>query len=216
MMLRMMLCVVVPLAHDAVQPLPPNLSRRLAVLVAEVYLTHYFCACKLQFSSWIRESALSELKLRCSSWSCESALRTLPLRENTYDVAAGAGAVAGTHFAYNFGRSYGNALRAPLLNLEVAILQPELSESSPRTFVLKTCEISAGAAGVHFANYFCTYNFCFRSRASGNALHVLLCDLKLAICQPELRECTSRTTCVLTISDFAAAPLDMLFTCFCT
>ena len=189
MMLCMMLCVTVPLAHDAVQPLSPNLScpfllstsvvhisacsfgcaRRLAVLVAEVYLAHCLCACKL----------------RCSSWSCESALRTQPLRENTYDFAAGAGAAAGKKIAYNFGRSHGNASRATL-HLKVAILQPELSESSSRTFLLKTCEFSAEAMRERTSR--ATF-----SRASGNALHVLL-YLKLAICQPELRERASHTT----------------------
>ena len=149
MMLRVMLCVTVPLAHGAVATSftqtfhvpfscqPPlsksacifDCARRLAVLVAEVYSAHYFCACKL----------------RCSSWSCESALRALPLRENTYDFAAGAGAAAGTHFAYNFGRSCGNTLRARLLHSKVAILQPELSESSSRTFSLRTCKSSAEA-----------------------------------------------------------------------
>ena len=242
-MLRMMLRVTVPLAHDATQPLSPNLScpfllstslvhicvqlgcaSRLAVLVAEVYLAHYFCACKLRFSSWRCESALSEhysrafkLKLRCSSWSCASALRTLPLRENTYDFAAGAGAAAGMHFAYNFGRSHGNAFRAPLLHLQVAILQLELSESSSRAFVLKTCRFfSRSAAGMHFAYYFCTYKLRLRSRASGNALRVLLGYLKLANFQPKLRECASRTNLVLATCNFAAAPLEILFTCFCT
>ena len=48
---------------------------------------------------------------------------------------------------------------------------------------------------MRFAYHLCTYNLQFRSRASGNALHVLLRYLKLAICQPEHRECTSRATC---------------------
>ena len=59
---------------------------------------------------------------------------------------------------------------------------------------MKTCEFSAGAAGARFACYFCTYTLRFRSRASGNALRVLLWYLKLAICQPELRERASHTT----------------------
>ena len=84
---------------------------------------------------------------------------------------------------------------------------------------------------MHSTYYFCTYNLRFGSRASGKALHVLLClrlanfqqkrcgsalratfsrasgnalhvlpwYLKLAICQPELRECTSRTTCTYSL-----------------
>ena len=57
---------------------------------------------------------------------------------------------------------------------------------------------------MHFVCYFCTYNVRFCSRASRNALHVLL-FLTLANFQPDLRECTSRTTFVLTVCDFAAA-----------
>ena len=61
------------------------------------------------------------------------------------------------------------------------------------TLVPKTCDLSAGAAGVRFAYYFCTYNLCFRSRASGNALRAA--TLVLKTCDlPEMRERASHTT----------------------
>ena len=114
-------------------------------------MKRYFCACKLRFSSLRCESALSEhyfrakiLKLRCSCWSCKTALRTLPSRVDTYDLR---GAAAGMRFAYNFGRSYGNALRAPRL-------QPELSESSSRTFVHKFATILQAELCESFTCYF--------------------------------------------------------------
>ena len=132
-----------------------------------------------------------ELELR------ERASHAPPLRENTYDFAAGAGAAVGTH---HFCRSHANALRAPLLHLRVTILQPE---RSARTLVLETCKFSAEALRERTSR-------ATSSRASGHALRVLL-YLKLANFQPELRECTSRATVVLTICDFAAAPLKMLF-----
>ena len=57
---------------------------------------------------------------------------------------------------------------------------------------------------MRFAYYFSTYNLRFRSRASKNALNVLV-YLQLADFQPELRECALRTAYVLTIRDIFAS-----------
>ena len=52
-------------------------------------------------------------------------------------------------------RSCGNVLR--FLYLKVVIFQPELRECAPRTtFVLKSCDFPAGAAGARSAYYVCT------------------------------------------------------------
>ena len=54
-------------------------------------------------------------------------------------------------------RSCGNVLRVLFLYLKVAIFQPELRECAPRTtFVLKSCDFPAGAAGARSAYYVCT------------------------------------------------------------
>ena len=54
-------------------------------------------------------------------------------------------------------RSCGNVLRVLFLYLKVAIFQPELRECAPRTtFVLKSCDFPAGAAGARSAHYVCT------------------------------------------------------------
>ena len=54
-------------------------------------------------------------------------------------------------------RSCGNVLRVLLLYLKVAIFQPELRECAARTtFVLKSLDFPAGAAGARSAYYVCT------------------------------------------------------------
>ena len=55
-------------------------------------------------------------------------------------------------------RSCGNVLRVLFfLYLKVVIFQPELRECAPRTtFVLKSCDFPAGAAGMCSAYYVCT------------------------------------------------------------
>ena len=114
------------------------------------------------------EVAMFELELRERASHATFARITLTtlqpelelLRECTSrTILAGA---MGTHFAH------------PLLHLKVSILQPELSESSSRTFALNTCEFSAEALRERTSRAnFCTYSLRFRSCASGNALHVL-------------------------------------------
>ena len=75
-------------------------------------------------------------------------------------------------------------LRVLCLYLKVAIFQPELREHAPHTTsVLKSCDLSAGAAGT---------------------LRVLRLYLKVAICQPELQEHAPRTTFALKSCDFQA------------
>ena len=99
-----------------------------------------------------------------------------------------------------------NVLRVQPLYLKVAILQPELRRCTPRTtFVLKCCDLAAGAAGVYSAYYVCTYKFRFLSRSCGSALRAYIrLYLKVAIWQPELQECIPRTTFVLKSYDFPA------------
>ena len=137
-------------------------ARRLAVLVAEVYLAHYFCACKL----------------RCSSWSCERASQATFARKHLRLCRSGG--------------CCGNALRVQLW--------PEPWErTSCATFELKSCDFAA----LHILLYLKLANFqpkrCGSAlrvllvAASGNAVHILPWCLKLAISQPELRECASRT-----------------------
>ena len=54
-------------------------------------------------------------------------------------------------------RSCGKVLRVLFLYLKVVIFQPELRECAPRTtFVLKSCDFPAGAAGARSAYYVCT------------------------------------------------------------
>ena len=78
-------------------------------------------------------------------------------------IAAGAGAAAGMHFAYN-------ALRAPLMHLNLARFQPQRCGSARRVLLLYTiCGFAAAPLAMLFTHYFACY-------------------LKLAICQPELRE----------------------------
>ena len=90
------------------------------------------------FELEMRESTfrtlLSRLKTEVAMFELELRARASPLHVGTYDFAAGA--AAGMHFAYNFGRSHGNALRPLLLPLE-------------------SCNFAAGAAGMHFARHFC-------------------------------------------------------------
>ena len=81
-------------------------------------------------------------------------------------------------------RSCGNVLRVLFLYIKVAIFQPELRECAPRTtFVLKSCDFPAGAAGT---------------------LRILRLYLKVTIFQPELQEHAPRTTFVLKSCDFQA------------
>ena len=105
MMLRMMLCVTVPLAHAAAQPLSHNLSCPFLLSTSLVHICVHFWLHKLldkKVGSFSSRSALGtlllrlqvamfelemrertfrtshprlKLKLQCSSWSCESALR---------------------------------------------------------------------------------------------------------------------------------------------
>ena len=59
-------------------------------------------------------------------------------------------------------RSCRNVLCVLFLYLKVAIFQPELRECAPRTtFVLKSCDFPAGAAGARSAHYVCTYKLRF-------------------------------------------------------
>ena len=59
-----------------------------------------------------------------------------------------------------------------------------------------------GAAGVHFVYYFCTQKFRFCSQNCGTVLRTLFLYTKNAFCEPEPRECTSRTTVVLKVTIF--------------
>ena len=75
----------------------------------------------------------------------------------------------------NFSRSCGSALRPLLLYLQFAISQPRLWQCSSRTtLVLKTCDLSAGAAGARFSHHFLYLQFACRS--CGSALRVLARD----------------------------------------
>ena len=99
-----------------------------------MFLSLVHLPCPYLRAVWLRKKArgfscrsvlgILLLRLQVAIFDLEPRERasTLPLRENTYDFAAGAGAAAGMHFAHSFGRSHGNALRAPLLHLKVAIL----------------------------------------------------------------------------------------------
>ena len=84
-------------------------------------------------------------------------------------------------------RSCGNGLRVRFLYLKIAMFQPELRECAPRTtFVLKSCDFPAGAAGARSAYYVCTYKLRFSSRSCRSTLRILRLYLKAAIFKPEL------------------------------
>ena len=68
-------------------------------------------------------------------------------------------------------------------------------------------ELAAGAAGVFFANYFCTQKLRLCSRSCGGARRVLLSHSKVTTLQPELRGRTSRTTFELKSCEFAGGSL---------
>ena len=94
-------------------------------------------------------------------------------------------------------RSCGGVLRVLLLHLKVANFQP-VRECTPRTtFVLKSCDFVAGAAGMYSAYYLCAEKSRFCRRSCGSVPRILLLYLKVAIFQPELRECAPRTTFAL-------------------
>ena len=80
-------------------------------------------------------------------------------------------------------RSCGSALRA-------------LGRTSRSAFVLETCDLSAGAAGAHFASYFCNESLQISSRSCGSAHPVLLLHFNVAILQPEPRPRHARTISV--------------------
>ena len=169
MMLRVMLVVTVPLAHDAAQPLPPNLSCPFLLSTSLVHISasnfwlrektggfsrrsvlgtlDYSCVCKLRFSSWRCESALSEHHIR------EAAMFELELRE-----CASHATFARKHLRL-CSRSWsccGNALRVQLW--------PEPGKRTSRTtFALKSCDFAAPASSRTFQPKHC-----------GSALRVLL------------------------------------------
>ena len=202
-------------------------ARGLAVLATEVYFAHYFCVHNLRFSSWRLASATGcffcALQLQfasCTSrttfvlkiFNLERKLRecsscTTFARKNC-EFRAGVAGVRFVHFVLNklfayyfrtlnlqaFSRSCGKVLRVLLLYLEVAHFEPELSRT---TFVGRRSGCAAGAAGVHFAYYFCAYKLRISSWSCGSALRVLLLNLKLRFLQSELWECSSRTSFAL-------------------
>ena len=94
-----------------------------------------------------------------------------------------------------------------------------LCTSSSAQVALRKCPVqvsvssdfAARAAGRYSAYYFCTYKLRFLSRSCETAPRVLLLYLKVAIFEPELRNCTSRTTFVPKSCDFGAVPRVLLF-----
>ena len=138
----------------------------------------------------------------------------------TCDFAARAAAAQFPHYIFvlellSFSQSHGNALRALLLYLELAILQAELWECFLRaTFVLRSCEFRAEVARARFACYCCNAN-AIRVRLLHlklasfqpelrNALAVLLLYLEVVNFDPELQECASHTAFVRKKCDCAA------------
>ena len=123
-----------------------------------------------------------------------------------------------------FQRELRDCTRALLLYLKVAILEPKAWECTSRTTsVLKKVTICHPEQRECSSRAACMLETCVLSRSCGNAFRVLLLYSKLAILhpelscssrggcgtwnlrfQPELRECTSRTTFVPKTCDFAA------------
>ena len=124
----------------------------LCKLLCASALSRLLCASALRQS--LRASALRMCsvqvglcKLLCASALCKCsvqvALRKLLCASDSAQVAL-----------RKCCRSCGNVLRVLFLYLKVAIFQPELRECAPRTtFVLKSCNFPAGAAGARSAYY---------------------------------------------------------------
>ena len=102
---------------------------------------------RLQVANFELEMRERTFRTILSHLKTEVAMFELELRERAY-FAARAGAAAGMHFANTtLAGAMGNALRAQLLHLKVAILQPELWVCSSRaTFAIESCDFQAGAA----------------------------------------------------------------------
>ena len=139
----------------------------LCKLLCASALSKLLCASAL--SKLLCASALRQLrmcsvqvglcKLLCASALCKCSAELLfascsaqvTLRKLLCASAAGA---VGMYFAYFF------------WYLKVAIFQPELREHAPHTtFVLKSCDFPAGAAGARSAYYVCTEKLRFSSRS---------------------------------------------------
>ena len=193
MMLRMMLCVTVPPAHDAAQPPSPNLSCPFFLSTSLVQI------CLAVQEGWRCFRCRSVLGIRLLR--LQVAVFELEMRERPF-------------------RTF------PRLKIEVAMFELDLRErASHATFArkhLRSWSCCGNAFRVQLwpepwertsRTTFAPEKLRFCSRSSQKALHVLS-YLNIVRFQPKLRERTSRTTFVLTICDFAAAPLEMLFTYF--
>ena len=147
-------------------------------------------------------------RARCARYLCYLCAKTLTTSQPELELLRErisrrtlAGAM-GAHFAHHFctcklrfrSRSFLKALHVllyfKLANFQLLLLYLQClwKCSSRTTLVLKTCDLSAGAAGARFPRYFCTYS--------------------LQPTEPRHFAC-----CLCTYnSDFAAARLQMLFT----
>ena len=95
------------------------------------------------------------------------------------------------------------------LHSYVAICELEHTSSSTsvkKLALMSNFDIPAGAVKAYFAYCFRTPRFHFPSSGCGSALRVLLSYSKVAICKPQLEECVSRTTFILTCCDVRAFP----------
>ena len=128
-------------------------------------------------------------------------------------------------------RSSGNALRVLLLRFKLASIQPELRTCTSRTtFVDRSCEFRAGAAGARFSRYlrcdcaagaagvlfvyyFCTQQlrFCSLRECSLHTTFVSQKLLKITIFNPE-RQCSSRSPACVLETEISAGAAGMNFT----
>ena len=175
-MLRMMLCVTVSLAHDAVQPLSPNLSCPFLLSTSVVNICVQFwlrkkaggfsCRSVVLGTLLLRlQVAVFELEMRQRTFrtsylrlKTEVAVFELELRKRT---SLATFARKHTRLCSRSGSCCGNALRVQLW--------PEPWERTSRvTFALKSCDVAA----LHALLYLKLANL--QPKRCGSALRVLL------------------------------------------